>query len=472
MSASRRMLLALLKFGDLATVGVAFAAALAIVRPFAPGIAVLDLAQVRLTVPQVLLLMAYLAFWHFALNARGLYLSQRLSVASKEIRDLATAVLVAVAPLAPLALLYGRSWAELPAVALFGATAFAGLGLERQSIRAVARRVRASGRNLRNVLIVGTGDGAIDLTSKLARREEYGLRVVAVIEADLDGGGVGQAEKIVARVLRAIERQPIDEVLVVLPLDVAQPLVRGLVAICEEQGITVRLIAHVADLQLGHASVDEIEGQPVLTMTTVPTDPLSLSVKRAVDVVAAGVGLVLLSPVLALVAAAIKLDSEGPILFAQERVGHNRRRFYAYKVRTMRPDADRLQAVLESRNEAVGPVFKIKDDPRITRLGKWLRQTSVDELPQLLNVLKGEMSLVGPRPLPVRDVERIVERWQHRRFSVKPGITCLWQVSSRAPLFDAWARSDMEYIDRWSLALDFKILMKTIPAVLSGQGAH
>ena len=131
-----------------------------------------------------------------------------------------------------------------------------------------------------------------------------------------------------------------------------------------------------------------------------------------------------------------------------------------------------MQSALESLNEADGPVFKIEKDPRITRVGRWLRHMSIDELPQLVNVVKGEMSLVGPRPLPLRDVSRIDVRWHKRRFSVKPGITCLWQVNSRAPRFDEWIRADMEYIDNWSLALDLKILMKTIPAVLSGEGAH
>jgi len=172
------------------------------------------------------------------------------------------------------------------------------------------------------------------------------------------------------------------------------------------------------------------------------------------------------------VAIAIKLDSRGPILFAQERVGLGGRRFRLYKFRTMIEGADRLQAEFEALNEAHGPVFKIRNDPRVTRVGRWLRQLSLDELPQLVNVLTGDMSLVGPRPLPLRDVQRIDKRAHKRRFSVKPGITCLWQVNGREPEFENWLKTDMEYIDNWSLGLDVKILLKTIPAVLSGRGAY
>jgi len=172
------------------------------------------------------------------------------------------------------------------------------------------------------------------------------------------------------------------------------------------------------------------------------------------------------------IAVAVELTSSGPALFAQERFGYMKRRFRMYKFRTMVADAERFQGDLEAQNEAAGPVFKIRADPRITALGRFLRRTSLDELPQLWNVLVGEMSLVGPRPLPTRDVDRFSEPWLMRRFSMRPGLTCLWQIGGRSDLsFQRWIALDLEYIDRWSLWLDTLILLKTIPAVFSGTGA-
>lgn len=168
----------------------------------------------------------------------------------------------------------------------------------------------------------------------------------------------------------------------------------------------------------------------------------------------------------------IKLDSPGPVFFIQKRVGYNKRLFKAYKFRTMIKGAEKQQSKLEQLNEMSGPVFKIKNDPRITKIGRIMRKTSIDELPQLFNVLKGDMSLIGPRPLPVRDYERFEEEWHKRRFSIRPGLTCLWQINGRNGMsFDKWVELDMEYIDNWSLLLDLKILIKTIPAVFKGSGA-
>jgi len=270
-----------------------------------------------------------------------------------------------------------------------------------------------------------------------------------------------------------IANHAIDEVLVALPMDKYGSLVETIVHECEEQGIIVRVRTGMSRLQIARSSVDELEGVPVMTFQSGPVDSWQLIMKRVIDILGSVALLVALAPLFALVMLLIRLESHGSIFFAQERIGLNKRRFRMLKFRTMVDGADRLQHMLEDLNEADGPVFKIKKDPRITRVGKILRRFSIDEFPQLINVLLGDMSLVGPRPLPVRDVERIDIRWQKRRFSIKPGLTCLWQVSGRSDIgFNEWVRLDLDYIDRWSLGLDLLILLKTIPAVFKGPGAY
>ena len=224
--------------------------------------------------------------------------------------------------------------------------------------------------------------------------------------------------------------------------------------------------------RLARSRTSEFEGTPLLSLHSAPPMTWRTEIKRIIDIVVASLMLVLLFPLLAFAALAIKFDSQGPVFFIQGRVGFNKRRFRMIKFRTMCADAEaRLQEV-EHLNEKSGPIFKISKDPRITRVGKWLRRTSIDELPQLINVLLGDMSIVGPRPLSVRDALRMEEAWQKRRFSVKPGLTCLWQVSGRSNLsFEQWMELDLEYIDRWSLGLDGMILLRTIPAILSARGA-
>jgi exopolysaccharide biosynthesis polyprenyl glycosylphosphotransferase len=214
-------------------------------------------------------------------------------------------------------------------------------------------------------------------------------------------------------------------------------------------------------------------GVPIVTICSGPPSGWQLLAKRLIDMCGSAMLLIALAPLLMIVALLIKLDSPGPVFYTQQRVGLNRRHFKLFKFRTMAAGADKQQAMLEGLNEKDGPIFKIKDDPRITRIGRFLRHYSLDELPQLFNVFKGEMSLVGPRPMSLRDVQRIDIRWHRRRFSVKPGITCLWQVNGRSDVsFDHWVRMDLEYIDKWSLGLDMKILLKTIPAVVKGSGAY
>jgi len=473
MAPNRRALLTLLKMTDLCIGIASFLAAVAMTSGAGDFHEWIEFLEMRVKLQNALFVAAYFAFWHFMLRGAGLYRSYRLSAASRELRDIAVAVAASVAPLVLFGPLFNLYAINLPFLAIFGPLAFVGLGLERRLLRTIGRWVRRYGRNLRNVIIIGTGDTALEITSKLAQREDLGYVVVEVVDTVAGSNGNGADASVTLKKVQAlIEQRPVDEVFVALPLDVSHSLVGSLISVCEEQGITVRVLAHVAALYWAQARVDEIEGQPVLTMCTGRAESPGLLAKRALDIVGATIGLVVAAPLFLVTALLVKLDSPGPVFFAQERVGFKRRRFRAHKFRTMVVGAEKMQPMLEPLNEADGPVFKIENDPRVTRVGRWLRRLSIDELPQLFNVLRGEMSLVGPRPLPVRDVSRIEVRWHKRRFSVKPGITCLWQARSREPKFDEWIRSDMEYIDNWSLALDFKILMKTIPAVLSGQGAH
>jgi exopolysaccharide biosynthesis polyprenyl glycosylphosphotransferase len=270
-----------------------------------------------------------------------------------------------------------------------------------------------------------------------------------------------------------IAQQPVDEVLVALPINKHGALVETIVRHCEEQGIVVRVRTEISHLQVARSYVDELEGVPVMTIQSGPVDSWQLIVKRVIDIVGSAALLLALTPLFAVVALLIKFDSPGPVFFTQERVGFNKRRFRMLKFRTMIADAEKQQEMVDHLNEVEGPVFKIRKDPRITRIGVFLRRFSIDEFPQLINVLKGDMSLVGPRPLWVRDAERIEEQWHKRRFSIRPGITCLWQVNGRSNVgFNEWVRMDLDYIDKWSLGLDLLILIKTIPAVFKGPGAY
>src|SRR5215204_4564061 len=279
--------------------------------------------------------------------------------------------------------------------------------------------------------------------------------------------------QVVEELNSVIADQAVDEVLVALPIDKYGSLVETIVRQCEVQGVIVRVQTGMTNLHVGRAYVDELQGVPVMTIQSGPKDSWQLVAKRVIDVLGSAALLLVLAPLLILIAILICFDSPGPVFFTQERVGLNKRRFRILKFRTMTDGSDQQQGSLEHLNEAEGPVFKIRNDPRVTPLGRFLRRFSIDELPQLINVLKGDMSLVGPRPLPIRDVNRIDHQWHKRRFSIKPGITCLWQVNGRSNIgFNDWVRMDLDYIDKWSLALDLLILVKTIPAVFRGPGAY
>jgi len=242
---------------------------------------------------------------------------------------------------------------------------------------------------------------------------------------------------------------------------------------CELEGVEAWLVADFFKSQLSRTSFDDFYGWPVLVFRSTPDSSWPRVIKQLLDSVGSFLLLVVLSWMFALIALVIKFTSPGPILFRQQRSGINGRPFTIYKFRTMVTNAEQLKHELAAMNEMSGPVFKVTNDPRVTGVGKFLRKYSLDEFPQLFNVLRGEMSLVGPRPLPVDEVKRFHDLAHRRRLSVKPGLTCLWQISGRNNVsdFKDWVRLDLQYIDNWSLWLDFGILWRTLPAVLAGTGA-
>jgi exopolysaccharide biosynthesis polyprenyl glycosylphosphotransferase len=267
-----------------------------------------------------------------------------------------------------------------------------------------------------------------------------------------------------------LEREIIDEVIFSVSQDELKQMGRPML-FCEERGITTRVILNFFPHLISKTCLEELDGFPLLTFSTTPKSELLMFLRRVLDFSGSLVLILLLSPFFFLCTVLIRLDSPGPAWFRQVRCGLNGRRFTFYKFRSMHEGAEEKKGELTGFNLMNGPVFKMKNDPRITRVGRFLRRSSLDELPQLFNVLRGDMSFVGPRPLPVAEAEEI-KGWQRRRLSMKPGITGLWQVSGRNQIdFHDWVKMDLEYIDKWSLWLDFKILLKTIPTVLSGKGA-
>ena len=332
-----------------------------------------------------------------------------------------------------------------------------------------------SGKKKLRVLIVGSRSRARDLVMALQEKATWGVEVVGFVDPDPSRVGINvhgiQVIGTIENIHDCLKNNVIDEVIVAISrtmLKDAEPIVLA----CEQEGIRLRFMADVFNVQVARISLSEVKGIPLLNMEPVAQDPQQLLAKRVFDFACTLLALPLLIPIFILVAIAIKLDSPGPVFFIQQRVGMRKHPFRMYKFRSMYMDAEERLKDIEHLNEAQGPIFKIKNDPRITRVGRFLRKTSIDELPQLINVLLGDMSLVGPRPMSMRDVELFDRGIQRKRFSVQPGLTCIWQISGRSNLpFEKWLELDLEYIEQWSFWLDLKILFKTLPAVMSSRGA-
>jgi len=349
------------------------------------------------------------------------------------------------------------------------------LMLDRLCIKEYLASRQSKGLDLINVLLVGTGKEAEEMARIIQNHRIWGLNLLGFVslkpiykDKELSGYPI-LGDK--SHFITILHQNIVDEVIFASSKqDLAK--MEELFLICEEEGIKTRVTLNAFPHLFARIDLEELQHIPLLTFSTTPNDEFGLFIKRLLDIIISVILLIILLPVFAIISILIKLESKGPVFFNQIRSGLNGRKFTLLKFRSMVIDAEDMKRDLLHLDETDGPVFKMKNDPRVTKIGRLIRRTSIDELPQLINVLKGDMSLVGPRPPVPEEIEKY-ERWQRRRLSMKPGLTCIWQVSGRSAIgFEKWMNMDLEYIDKWSLGLDIKILLKTIPAVLSGKGAR
>lgn len=436
-------------------------------------VALTDFLLMRVSVKNLLLMCGFIALWQSLFSVAGLYDSRVTRFRRDELKRLAVAC--TLGSLVVLAISLAGFSDVFPAysAAYYLFPVFGSIALTRALMREISIRTRSSAP--KEVIIVGSGPRAYKLLRDLEGVPDSGYQLLGFVDSNDDVDLDEIRERLIGR-LEDLEgllmRHPIDEVLIALPIRSCYSRIEDVIRTCERVGVESKYFADVFENDFARPAYDAAGDVGTVSLKVVHDDA-RLLVKRAFDIAAATIALVVLSPLMALIALGIKLTSPGPVIFSQWRYGRNRRLFKMYKFRTMVPDAETLQVTLEHLNELGGPVFKIADDPRVTPFGRFLRRTSLDELPQLVNVLRGEMSFVGPRPLPTRDVSRFNEGRLMRRFSVVPGLTCLWQISGRNQIgFDEWLRLDLEYIDNWSLKLDVLILLRTFPAVIRGTGAQ
>ena len=362
-----------------------------------------------------------------------------------------------------LALFFFRLVIARAVIIWFGFVSFGLVLMKEELLRVFFQSKIGQSSFRRRFILIGTSEETVRMRAELKAKSQEAIEILA--ELDLNKTPLEQLitmlhEHAVNGVILSAKHSYFEQV---------EEVIRA----CEIEGVEAWLVAEFFKTQISRTSLDDFYGRPVLVFRTTPEASWQGVLKQLLDRIGAVILLVLFSWLFALIGVLIKIGSPGPILFRQRRSGLNGQPFTIFKFRTMVTNAEQFQHELAAMNEMTGPVFKVSNDPRITPIGKLLRKYSLDELPQLLNVLRGEMSLVGPRPLPVDEVKRFNDLAHRRRLSVKPGMTCLWQVSGRNNVSDFrdWVRLDLEYIDNWSLWLDLKILWRTVPVVLTGVGA-
>jgi exopolysaccharide biosynthesis polyprenyl glycosylphosphotransferase len=362
----------------------------------------------------------------------------------------------------------------------YAATDLVAMILFRLLARRWSEQLRRRVAGLRYFLLVGDTSQVLEIARTIEANEKRGMRLFGFVrvnprregEAELGPAGLRRPYPVntLSQLPEILRQHVIDELIFAVEKDELDRLEETFL-VCEEEGVKTHVLLNFFPHALSKVYLERLGERPLLTFSATPKDDYLLLVKRAVDFLMALALLLILSPLCLILTLLIKLTSRGPVFYRQVRCGLGGRKFQLYKFRSMRADAELCRQELEPLNEMDGPVFKIKDDPRCTAVGRFMRKFSLDELPQLINIFKGDMSFVGPRPPLPEEVEKY-ERWQRRRLRMQPGLTCLWALEGRNELnFQRWMELDLAYIDNWSPALDWKILLRTIPVVLLGRGA-
>jgi len=473
----RKILLIALKLSDMLIMVGSFAAATVMVFYEVNSISFYQFLDMRIKVVNFVLFVTLLILWHFIFSIFDLYGSRRLSTVSKETMDIIKATTLGTFVIYILSLFFLIEMITPIFLLSFWSISSVTTILVRLVMRYTLKFFRQRGRDLRHLLIVGINSRTIKFAEEIKTKPELGYVLLGFVDIDWVRGDKLKNSSFRQRAdlsgfTEFIRNNVVDEVLIALPVKSFYEETASLINVCENQGILIRYLPNIFNSEFAKLQLEDLGDQPFVSHYTGQMENWQRLIKAFLDRVLSLILLLLLLPFFLVIGIIIKITSRGPIFFVQNRIGLNKRLFRLYKFRTMVEDAEQQQAKLEDLNEVMGAAFKIENDPRVTEIGRILRKTSIDEFPQLINVLKGDMSLVGPRPLPIRDYNNFNKDWQRRRFSVRPGITCLWQVNGRHAIpFDKWMELDLKYIDQWNLLLDLTILFKTISAVLKRTGA-